>query len=200
MIVDRFARIGNNLSADFANTTYAPDDPEGSLRGAEDVVDFLVTAGALAADDAARMRRSLAKAPAARAFFTHSLELRSAVIEALRAIEAKRALREGALTILNGVLEADAGFARLERRRGARYHVVYHRIGDDMASALTPIARDTARLLSAPDVPVRRCAGPGCTRYFYDDSRTHRRRWCDMAICGNRAKAATFAARQREAF
>jgi len=32
---------------------------------------------------------------------------------------------------------------------------------------------------------------------FYDISRTGRRRWCDMATCGNRAKAARHRARAR---
>jgi predicted RNA-binding Zn ribbon-like protein len=64
---------------------------------------------------------------------------------------------------------------------------------------LVPIARDAARLLATPGAPVRKCAGHGCVRYFYDDSRTGRRRWCEMSICGNRAKASTFAQRRRTA-
>ena len=36
---------------------------------------------------------------------------------------------------------------------------------------------------------VRRCSGHDCLLAFYDTSRTGRRQWCSMAICGNRAKA-----------
>jgi predicted RNA-binding Zn ribbon-like protein len=36
---------------------------------------------------------------------------------------------------------------------------------------------------------VRRCSGPDCLLAFYDTSRSGRRQWCSMAICGNRAKA-----------
>ncbi|MEL6323421.1 MAG: CGNR zinc finger domain-containing protein, partial [Pseudomonadota bacterium] len=32
--------------------------------------------------------------------------------------------------------------------------------------------------------------GPTCTLYFHDVSKNHKRRWCSMDICGNRAKAA----------
>lgn len=42
---------------------------------------------------------------------------------------------------------------------------------------------------------VGRCSGSGCGWVFLDP--THRRRWCVMAICGNRAKARRFAERQR---
>lgn len=33
---------------------------------------------------------------------------------------------------------------------------------------------------------IRQC--PGCTIIFYDRTKAHRRRWCSMALCGNRAK------------
>ena len=51
-------------------------------------------------------------------------------------------------------------------------------------------------LLSSGDVAhAGRCAGHGCGWMFYDPG--HRRHWCIMAICGNRAKARAFAARRR---
>jgi hypothetical protein len=62
MTTDRFERIGNNLSADFANTIYSPDRADGSLRSAKDVIDFLAVSNALAAREAARVRRALADA------------------------------------------------------------------------------------------------------------------------------------------
>ncbi len=43
-------------------------------------------------------------------------------------------------------------------------------------------------LLTSPTVAdVGECAGPGCGWVFLDPR--HRRRWCSMAVCGNRAKA-----------
>jgi predicted RNA-binding Zn ribbon-like protein len=39
------------------------------------------------------------------------------------------------------------------------------------------------------------CASEACGWVFLDPS--HRRRWCTMAVCGNRAKVRRFAARQR---
>lgn len=52
-------------------------------------------------------------------------------------------------------------------------------------------------VLSSGDVVhVGQCAGHGCGWLFFDPS--HRRHWCIMAICGNRAKARAFAERRRE--
>jgi predicted RNA-binding Zn ribbon-like protein len=44
---------------------------------------------------------------------------------------------------------------------------------------------------------VRRCAGATCVLLFLDVSKSGRRRWCDMAVCGNRAKVAAHHARLR---
>ncbi|MGH9215099.1 MAG: CGNR zinc finger domain-containing protein [Acidimicrobiales bacterium] len=44
---------------------------------------------------------------------------------------------------------------------------------------------------------IRRCAGPTCVLLFLDVSKSGRRRWCDMAVCGNRAKVAAHQARAR---
>jgi predicted RNA-binding Zn ribbon-like protein len=40
----------------------------------------------------------------------------------------------------------------------------------------------------APD-RIRQCQHPACVLWFYDATRNGTRRWCSMAICGNRAKA-----------
>ena len=43
---------------------------------------------------------------------------------------------------------------------------------------------------------VRKCAR--CVLHFYDTSKKGTRRWCSMQLCGNRLKAAAYAARQRQ--
>lgn len=40
------------------------------------------------------------------------------------------------------------------------------------------------------------CQNPGCGWVFYDRSKNRSRRWCDMAVCGNRAKAARYRSRR----
>jgi predicted RNA-binding Zn ribbon-like protein len=53
-------------------------------------------------------------------------------------------------------------------------------------------------LLTADPSRVRSCAHPECVLYFYDTSPKRSRRWCSMATCGNRAKAARHYARGRD--
>ncbi|WP_406000853.1 CGNR zinc finger domain-containing protein [Streptomyces sp. NBC_00829] len=52
-------------------------------------------------------------------------------------------------------------------------------------------------LRTAPD-RIRVCAHEACVLHFFDTSRNGTRRWCSMALCGNRAKASRHYARSRE--
>lgn len=62
---------------------------------------------------------------------------------------------------------------------------------------LLPIAEALAQLVCEEDFSyVKACEGPTCTLLFADHTRGHARRWCSMALCGNRAKQA--AHRQRK--
>jgi predicted RNA-binding Zn ribbon-like protein len=68
--------------------------------------------------------------------------------------------------------------------------------GAGLALPLHRVALAVTRLLGDGDAQhVSACAGRGCGWLFLD--RTGRRRWCIMAICGNRAKARAFARRNR---
>jgi predicted RNA-binding Zn ribbon-like protein len=54
-----------------------------------------------------------------------------------------------------------------------------------------------AELVGATPDRIRRCAHPDCVLHFLDTSARGTRRWCSMAVCGNRAKAARHYARSR---
>jgi predicted RNA-binding Zn ribbon-like protein len=67
-------------------------------------------------------------------------------------------------------------------------------------SLLLPIARSLAELVCTEDFTyVKACEGPPCTLLFVDRTRGHGRRWCSMAVCGNRAKQAAHRKRTRQA-
>ncbi|MEV0270152.1 CGNR zinc finger domain-containing protein [Hamadaea sp. NPDC050747] len=68
--------------------------------------------------------------------------------------------------------------------------------GDDAERPLRAIVHQAAGLLASPgSTEVRACAGAGCGWLFRDPR--GRRRWCVMAVCGNRAKVARHAASHR---
>jgi predicted RNA-binding Zn ribbon-like protein len=72
---------------------------------------------------------------------------------------------------------------------------VRHRGGLD--AVLSALATDVLDLHGDPDRPLLSwCADERCTRPYVDRSRGHRRRWCGMRGCGDRAKAAAYRARK----
>jgi predicted RNA-binding Zn ribbon-like protein len=78
---------------------------------------------------------------------------------------------------------ADGGLARFD-------------LGDDAEAPLRAAVFQAAQVLTSPmSRGVRACPGAGCGWLFHDPR--GRRRWCVMAVCGNRAKAARHAARSR---
>ncbi len=77
---------------------------------------------------------------------------------------------------------------RVERRRPA----------DSVEQCLAPLAESAAQLLADGDFHrIRVCEHPDCTLWFYDRTRSHQRRWCSMAACGNRHKVAAYRRRQQ---
>lgn len=65
--------------------------------------------------------------------------------------------------------------------------------GDAAGSLLGPVAEAVAELLVGGDFAlVKQCEHPDCILWFYDRTKAHKRRWCSMAVCGNRYKAAQF--------
>jgi predicted RNA-binding Zn ribbon-like protein len=58
-------------------------------------------------------------------------------------------------------------------------------------SLLLPIGEILARFVCEEDFAnVKACEGHSCTLMFADHTRRRARKWCSMAICGNRAKQA----------
>jgi predicted RNA-binding Zn ribbon-like protein len=77
-------------------------------------------------------------------------------------------------------------------------HLVRQGEAPSPSRALGMLAESVATLLAEGDFTlVRQCEHAECILWFYDRTKSHRRRWCSMALCGNRHKAAQFRARNR---
>jgi len=109
-----------------------------------------------------------------------------------------------------GVLEELGPINRLLGRDEAYRRIIAHDDGNlaletarrwrSPESLLIPIGEVMARAVVEEDfTQVKACQGPSCTLLFADHTRGHARRWCSMAVCGNRAKVAAHRTRQREA-
>jgi predicted RNA-binding Zn ribbon-like protein len=197
MIRRSFIKIGGDLAIDFANTT-APegDRPQGdrqdSLGSWRDLIDFLELRGAVSPDEGVGLRAMGERdAHACAAAFERALELRATVRAMLEALAARRPLQAGWVAAVNQALGWwGTGASRLVRQ-GRGWRLAFASTLGEPLRALAPIARSVADLAAqGRAVAVRKCANPRCVLYFRDTSRTRRRRWCSMAVCGNRMKVA----------
>jgi predicted RNA-binding Zn ribbon-like protein len=95
---------------------------------------------------------------------------------------------------LNRQLEHDEGFGRIVARdRGHASGLEFRtmRRWKSPEALLLPIGEALAKFVCEEDFSnVKACEGPACTLMFADHTRGRARRWCSMAICGNRAKQA----------
>ena len=101
-------------------------------------------------------------------------------------------LRE--LDPLNSLLARDEGFNEIRVSRdesGDRLELHATRRWRSAESLLLPIAENLAQFICEENFSdVKACEGASCTLMFADHTRRRARRWCSMAICGNRAKQA----------
>ena len=101
-------------------------------------------------------------------------------------------LRE--LEPLNRLLERDEAFSQVVTHHegdGASLALRMMRRWRSPESLLLPIGEALARFVSTEDFShVKACEGHPCTLMFVDRTRGLARRWCSMAVCGNRAKQA----------
>jgi predicted RNA-binding Zn ribbon-like protein len=99
------------------------------------------------------------------------------------------------LAPLNQVLGRDESFGQIVEQGDLLVTHVQRRWRSPDA-LLLPIAQAMAALVCADDFSrVKTCEGHACTLVFIDRTRGNARRWCSMAVCGNRAKQAAHRAR-----
>ena len=99
---------------------------------------------------------------------------------------------------LNRLLARDEAVTQIAARAKADTHdgdgplmLVVRHLRRSPDALLLPIAQAMAQLLTTADfADVRKCESPTCVLHFLDTTRGRRRRWCSMAVCGNRAKQA----------
>jgi predicted RNA-binding Zn ribbon-like protein len=106
-----------------------------------------------------------------------------------------------ALDPLNELLKRDERFAEVVAQPSGEstvFALAQKRRWNSSDALLLPIAEAMARLVCEEDFAhVKACEGPACTLLFADHTRGHARRWCSMALCGNRAKQAAHRLRQK---
>ncbi|HXX99599.1 MAG TPA: CGNR zinc finger domain-containing protein [Candidatus Limnocylindrales bacterium] len=180
--------ISGRLALNFANTSPSAHD-----LSWDEFVSFLEDARLVSEERAARLRPLPATEPhAVDAVLLRILRLRESLRAMFSAVVEGKSFPASWVEPINEILRITEGHDELIHRESSwTLHFVARE--SRLEWLLAAIARSAAELLvEGPRAPIRRCANPSCRLFFYDDSRTHRRRWCSMAVCGNRHKVAAF--------
>jgi predicted RNA-binding Zn ribbon-like protein len=123
--------------------------------------------------------------------------VRSALREVADALVDHRQATPGALDTVNRALHARQVIELVPSSDGC-VAVDHRHVGDPIDDALARLCDPlVSELTSGNPERIKICDNDRCRWVFYDTSRTGRRRWCDMATCGNRAKAARHRAKSK---
>jgi predicted RNA-binding Zn ribbon-like protein len=188
--------VADSLGLDFLNSIATPvDTPVDWIADGDGLLRWLAQARLVPADALAEFKtrakpgeldKVADQARALREWF------RNFVRKHMGRPLAAKALRE--LEPLNRLLERDEAFSRIVPHRhdgGNRLELHKMRRWRSPDALLLPIGEALARFICEEDFSdVKACEGHSCTLMFADHTRGRARRWCSMAICGNRAKQA----------
>lgn len=179
--------LADDLALDFVNTKFGVGDGKREFLDSDAaVLDWLQRAGLPTLKFKAKARRG------------GLLESALALRESARGLlEKRKAVQMGNPVVLNRLLALDNSYLQLAWSKPQSVRCVQLRRVTSAEALLVPVAEAVATLIVETDFSlVRKCESSDCTFWFYDRTKSHGRRWCSMALCGNRMKVAAFRARQ----
>lgn len=183
--------VGGELALDFCNTSSGRgvDTHVEHFREPQNVVDWAAHARVLPPDDAKWLSAAAAHDPAlGRRLFGEALALREDIYVLGSEVAAGRPAPTDKIDSVTRMHSRCLAQARLTPFRdnflwtwATRSAPVEAILGPISLSALTT-------LLQADLTRVKQCQGEKCGWLFFDATKNKLRRWCEMEVCGNRAK------------
>jgi predicted RNA-binding Zn ribbon-like protein len=180
---------GGRLSIDFVNAT-----PANGALSWDQLVSFLESTRIVSVERSAQLLSLPQSDPqTAEGLLLKAWRLASASRKVFTAMLRKQKISGEWIEPINEILRITEGHDELTAHEGGwKIEFVAREGGLDWL--LAAVARSGAEIVAeGVRARLRICANPHCGLFFYDNSRTRRRRWCSMALCGNRSKVAAFA-------
>jgi predicted RNA-binding Zn ribbon-like protein len=177
------------------------NSPPDRLEGLDLFLEWAAGKGLTDAGDATALRR--ASGDETESFLDLARELREALYRIFAALVAAQEPAAGDLAVLDRQLSEALPNLHLARRSGSFSWILPAR-PQHLGELLWPIVLSAVDLLRSDRFDrVKECRSDTCSwmfidesrnrsRMFIDESRNRSRCWCDMADCGNRAKARRF--------
>jgi predicted RNA-binding Zn ribbon-like protein len=188
--MSEFEYSGGALCLDFCNTWGDRSNSEKDLlTDYGDLLRWAVGTGAFSAAEQKTLEKTARRSgKAATTVFGEAIAIREAVFRICAVVAAGAPPAAADLETLNRHLES------IPQRHlccgGSCCEWRWPDDQTDLRRVMWPVVRSAGDLLTSTDADrIRQCEAPDCSWLFLDRSRGGRRRWCDMSVCGNRAKA-----------
>ena len=192
--------VGGDAALDFINTVAGRDQsaPRDRLDSYERLLEWAAHANLLPGKQLrALARRAQGEPAAALRALARAKALRETLFAIFSALAGGRAPPSAALALLREHW-MKAASAQSFKFADGRLAIAVDGADDDFDLIASIVAwRVVEHVLPAPEGRLRICQGTDCAWLFIDSSKAGRRRWCDMAVCGNAAKSRRFHARSR---
>jgi predicted RNA-binding Zn ribbon-like protein len=192
--------VGSELALDFTNTSSGRNSPahREHLASAQDVIAWARHARVIGPDDGVRLAAAVAQdATLSRELLRGALALREIIYSVGACIASRRQPAPAQVEQL----------ARVHAECVAHAHLVSHQATfvwtwdpkeAAIESVLGPITLSALTLLTQADLSrIKQCHGDHCGWLFFDTTKNKSRRWCEMEVCGNRAKQRRHQTRRR---
>lgn len=183
--------IGGRLSLDFVNELSSS-----SNFSWEELLGFLLITRIISSERSAQLLSLPQYEPqSASSLLGKAQRLHESLRETFTILLHKEALSSKWIEPINEVLRITEGHDELLQLNG-KWGLEFVAREGGLDWLLAAIARSAAELVAeGSSARLRVCSNPSCGLFFYDNSRTRRRRWCSMSRCGNRHKVAAFSRR-----
>ena len=198
--MEEFVYVGESPALDFVNTESVESDRRrDGLSGFGALVSWSVGAGLISAAEASALSAFDGTVEGESALHC-ARELRAQLRAALQLLAAGERIDERAVPLVNALLNSCAGHLALEvADAGAPFRLRYTMSLSDPMQLVAHIAENAAQLLCSPaSSHIKKCENPACVLMFLDVSKNKKRRWCSMAMCGNRHKVASHRRRKEQ--
>jgi predicted RNA-binding Zn ribbon-like protein len=191
--------IGGNCALDLVNTVSGWNhDPEDWVPDSAAFLAWARTCGVLDTREKHQAARLVERSPAAAERALASVkELRLALWRLMDCLERRKHARSGDLSVINEWMRRLALSEQVMVRRNKIDFALKRNISVLELPALRVTAAALSLLKDPPAARIKTCPGRNCGWKFVDQSKNRSRRWCDMAVCGNLAKARQYRARNR---
>lgn len=195
--------VAGKLALDFTNTELGRGGAKhlDHLQTAADLITWASHADIISKKDAVLSQRAIkGQSRLSRHLITRGRSLRETIYQVNSCVIARRKPANKLLRSLAAAHAEMLAVATLTLQVD-HYRWIWDPKIELTAAILGPITVSALTLLIRSDFSrIKQCHGNHCGWLFFDGTKNKSRQWCDMSVCGNRAKASALRARVRHEY